>query len=137
MICRDVLFHFGDATSLRKALRNYHTQETIDEIIANPPEITTYSGRTIYKQTPYTMIIWLPCIPKISAEYGTLSHEIFHAAVAIMQSIGVSLSEESEETYAYLIGFLSKKAFEIINKTTSSACENGRVLVSGNHQPKT
>ena len=109
MIRRDVLFHFGDAHSLCKELRKYHKKEVIDEIVDNPPKAETNSGRTIYKSDPYVMIVWLPCVPTTIDMMDTLSHEIFHATVALMNSIGASLSVESEETYAYLIGYLTNR----------------------------
>ncbi len=108
MIRRDVLFHFGNATTLRKELRKYHKKEIVDEVVENPPKEETSSGRTIFRADPYVMVVWLPCIPTTTEMFDTLAHEIFHATVAIMNSIGASLSVESEETYAYLIDFLTK-----------------------------
>ena len=132
MIRRDVLFHFGDAHSLRKELRQYHKKETIDEIVENPPKAETNSGRTIYKSDPYVMIVWLPCVPTTLDMIDTLSHEIFHATVALMNSIGASLSVESEETYAYLIGYLTKKVLE---EFSISFCESGQEPALEQHQP--
>ncbi len=137
MLCRDVLLHIGNAASLRKALRKCHSREIVEEIVANPPSEKTYGGRTIYKQDPYVMVLWLPKIPHTPTEYATMAHEIFHTAVAIMQSIGASLSVDSEEAYAYLIGFLTKKVLTIIDEQSTFSCGSGsgQGLVSAQSQP--
>lgn len=43
-----------------------------------------------------------------------LSHEIFHCAVAILNSIGVSFSDSSEEVYAYLIEEITRKILKVL-----------------------
>ncbi len=43
---------------------------------------------------------------------GTISHEIYHAAMYILDCKGMSPNEHTEEAYAYLIGFLTKKFYE-------------------------
>ncbi len=45
----------------------------------------------------------------------TLSHEIFHIASYVMYKIGVKLMiMKSDEAYAYLVGFITKKVYEKI-----------------------
>lgn len=132
MINRDVIFHFGTIQSLQKVLRRYHTDETIAMIIEDAPE--GVKGWTRYMQNPYTLIVWMPSIPKTAEDMSFLSHEIFHAAVALMNSIGASLSADSEEAYAYLIGFLTRK---VIEGFSISFDENhGQGLVLEQPQPK-
>ena len=41
-----------------------------------------------------------------STSYATLAHEAFHATHSIMDAIGGNLTHDSEESYAYLIGFI-------------------------------
>lgn len=41
--------------------------------------------------------------PNVSA--GTIAHECFHATAYVMDNIGCDLKEESEEPYAYLLGW--------------------------------
>ena len=52
----------------------------------------------------------MPKLPDDATSFGFLSHEIFHASIAIMDAVGVELSESSEEAYAYLVGYLTRKA---------------------------
>ena len=109
---RDILFIFGDEPFFRKIVRKYHTQEQTDKIIeaANIDEHS--AGKTIYDKAQNAMIVWMRQLPQTAAELGTLSHEIFHAAQALMISIGANLSEDSEEAYAYLISYITKKVLE-------------------------
>jgi len=53
--------------------------------------------------------------PKTDEDYSFLQHEIFHAVTMIMHKIGIRLSiGKSDEAYAYLIGYLTKKIYEKI-----------------------
>lgn len=52
--------------------------------------------------------------PKTPEDYGTLAHEIFHCADMILRDVGVSLDNSSQETYAYLIGYITSKIYECI-----------------------
>lgn len=112
LYCRDILFVFGDEPSFRKAIRKFHTQEQTDKIIENAAIDEHSTGKTIYNQVHNAFIVWMPRLPQTAAELGTLSHEIFHAVQALMINIGASLSDDSEEAYAYLIGYLTKKVLE-------------------------
>lgn len=48
------------------------------------------------------------------ATINTICHESFHIMVNIMDDIGMTLSDSSEEAYAYLIGWISEKISETI-----------------------
>lgn len=45
---------------------------------------------------------------------GALAHETFHATVSILRRVGMSLTEESEEAYAYLNDFITRKTMEFL-----------------------
>ena len=47
---------------------------------------------------------------------GTMTHEIFHLADFLLRRVGVTLSEDSDEAYAYLIQYLTE---QIISKTNA------------------
>ena len=51
-------------------------------------------------------LIWQECTPETILEYSTLVHEIEHAVFYILDSRGLKHTEESDEAYAYLFGFL-------------------------------
>lgn len=50
---------------------------------------------------------------------GTLAHEIFHCVCFIMEKVGICLCHESDEAYAYLIGFITNK----VNDALNPSCE--------------
>ena len=52
----------------------------------------------------------------VSTKPGVIAHEVFHAVTRILDLIGVSLVEESEETYAYLLGYIVDEVHTILDK---------------------
>lgn len=55
-------------------------------------------------------IIWLPTAEDVSVN----NHELFHATMNIMQWAGVPFSEQTEETYAYQMQYLSNQFYNKI-----------------------
>ena len=53
------------------------------------------------------VIIQLANYPKPGSP--VLAHEVFHTVFAIMDRIGIPLSNDSDEAYAYLVQFLTKE----------------------------
>ncbi len=49
--------------------------------------------------------IWI----KPNADLATLAHECFHATFWIMQMKGIGLSDESEESYSWLLQFFMER----------------------------
>jgi hypothetical protein len=47
--------------------------------------------------------------------YDTLMHEQVHAISMAAEYIGINFSKDSEEFYAYLQGFLTKRIFLALN----------------------
>lgn len=111
---KDVMVHFGDRDSLERELKQYNVTN-LQEIIGG---ITSASvGRSVAVTDSGPFLLWMPRIPVTSEEFGTLSHEIFHTVCFIMKGIGAEFSDDSEEPYAYLVGYLTEKilkAFKII-----------------------
>ena len=46
--------------------------------------------------------------------HGIVAHEIFHAVELFMQFIGDSLSDNSRESYAYLIQYITEEVYKYI-----------------------
>lgn len=66
----------------------------------------TTRGRTILFEGNKTLIR-IYHLRNTPEWYGSLAHEIFHAVEFIMERIGMKLTIESDESYAYLIGYLT------------------------------
>jgi len=62
-----------------------------------------------FKRKNEEVIFWL-WVPRINRR--TIAHEVWHATKAVLYYAGVELSDNSEESFAYLNGYLT----EIINK---------------------
>lgn len=45
-------------------------------------------------------------------ELDTITHEISHVVCSILESKGITINEASNETYAYLTGYLNKEFFK-------------------------
>lgn len=107
---RNLLVIFGDKEQLIKEVRKYHTEEELEGVL----EGFTFKedGKTVYDAKFNTFFIWMPEKPKTAQEAGTLAHEVFHATCAMLENIGMSLSDDSEEAYAYTIGFITEKLNE-------------------------
>ncbi len=56
-------------------------------------------------------------LPETAHEYATLAHEIFHIVTFILDRIGMKfVLLESDEAYAYLVGYLTEEIYKRINK---------------------
>lgn len=107
MLYRDILIVFGDEEQTRKTLHKYFDKEEIDDLLRD----ATFNGRgwTKYTSKFNSYLVWFPSNPKTAEEVGFLVHELFHATYAVMCNVGINLSEDSEEVFAYTIGFLTEK----------------------------
>lgn len=75
----------------------------------------TTKGRCVIFPGHQTLIRLLD-FPTTVEQYGCLQHEIFHAVHFITRKMGFKLKVSSCEAYAYLIGYLTEKIYEKINK---------------------
>lgn len=68
------------------------------------------------------LLIWLEELPTDGVSHGVMSHEIFHAAVAILRRVNMPLTQDSEEAFSYLVGWITRKIFDkILKKETVAA----------------
>ena len=104
---RDLLIVFGNEKQTRETLNNYFDEDELDYVMKN----ATFDskGWTKYTSKFNSFIVWLPDNPKTAEDIGFLVHELFHATYAVMCNVGISLSEDSEEVFAYTMGFLTEK----------------------------
>lgn len=116
---RDILLIWGNEEQTRQVLAVFHDEDEINELMESI-NFTGGKGTTVYSASHNAFFVWLPELPKTAQEVGFLVHELFHVTYAVMENIGVSLSEDSEEAFAYTIGYLTEKIIEML--PTFSSC---------------
>lgn len=57
-------------------------------------------------------VIRMANYPITVIDYGILQHEIFHAADLALRHMGITLSDDSDEAYAYLIEYLTTEIYK-------------------------
>lgn len=80
-------------------------------------EYAAYTVRGAYDKTigEYCEIIVINKLKNTSDDINTFAHESFHAAVDVLEACHIKLSEDTNEVFAYLIGYFT----ECVNKTVS------------------
>lgn len=76
------------------------------------------NGRTVHLDGGQTMIRMNGKV-KTPEQFGTLAHEIFHAVDFIFTRLNMKLSRDSDEAFAYAIGYVTEqiyKKFKLIKK---------------------
>lgn len=72
-------------------------------------------GMTFYEEG-YPIVTWLPAIPRTIEEQAIMNHEIFHIVSSLLRWAGVSLSEETEEVYAYTYQYYSGAIYSFVKE---------------------
>ncbi len=103
-----VNFAVGDCDACIKYVRfKFEDEEFEDDSKGYAPR-----GKCFFK-AGYVPIIWIPRVPKTPREYGTLSHECFHALMHMHDWASVPVGVEStEEVTAHALAHLVTKALE-------------------------
>ena len=110
----DLMVHFGDPQIMFSRLRDRITQESLLDIQLDF-ERGVGTGRTLLDEGTGVLLLWIkePWSDNFSSEsFGTLNHEIFHVVELLFDRIGITLSGDSSEAFAYLIGFITRKIHE-------------------------
>lgn len=77
------------------------------------------SGVVVYEGLAASGTLYVGVFNQCSS---TLAHEIFHAAVRYLAWVGVPLEHDSgNETYAYLIGWLTEQFSPVLKQAQSTA----------------
>jgi hypothetical protein len=66
-------------------------------------------GSTMY-------VIWVNRFSEKAEHMGVLMHELYHITVKILKSVGIRYSDSSEESFAYMIQFLTEKSLTFFRK---------------------
>ena len=74
-------------------------------------------GRTVMFSNDQTAMR-LNYYPSTAKDFGLVQHEIFHCVEFILGSVGMNLTADSDEAYAYLIQFITEKIYELLKFKT-------------------
>lgn len=82
-------------------------------------DYTAYTVRGAYDKLANEdcEIIVINKLKNTSDDINTFAHESFHAAVDVLEACHIKLSDDTNEVFAYLIGYFT----ECVNKTASKA----------------
>jgi len=94
---------FGSEEDCKKAIIADGETELIAQQWASGKD--EYEGSFSVEDDGYTLI-WVRKLPESVGDYGSLIHEIEHCTFEILNSRGVKHSDDSDEAYAYLLGWL-------------------------------
>lgn len=64
-----------------------------------------YDGSFSVEADGYTLL-WVKRLPESISDYGSLIHEIEHCTFEILNSRGIKHTDDSDEAFAYLLGWL-------------------------------
>lgn len=97
---------------LKKNLLNYD-EKRVDEIIADIKAYARKPHATTYTMGGIVLIVFHNW-ENSSFNYGTLVHEIFHAVDITLRGRGITLSDDSDEVYAYHMGYFTRNFLDKI-----------------------
>lgn len=105
----DVLVCLGATREQILEYFNKRFEDVISETEKNQLIMSGY-GRTLHLENR-AFILWTKDFPKTPEQFGYLAHEIFHVADLMLRSAGLSLSDDSDEAWAYQIDWLTKRIY--------------------------
>ena len=109
-----VILDFKDISVLKKSIK-FTKKETITEVhkLIDELDFDNAHGYTfIHKGNIFLMV---KEFTGTAGCYDTLMHELTHVINMAAEYIGISYSKDSEEFYAYLQGYLTKRIFLALN----------------------
>jgi hypothetical protein len=106
------MFSLGETDDeLAKPLYRWCTKEYIKQIFSK--ELT--KGRCIRFRSGH-VLIRLRSYPVNPSDHDALQHEIFHAVSLTLRNLGLLLSDDSEEAFAYLTGYVTRQVHKRLEK---------------------
>jgi hypothetical protein len=99
---RDILFFFWD---YKKVIKFALKEEVYDpELFEINPELSQWRTMVTSK---WFVICWV----KHKTAHHFIAHEIFHCAEFILRQVWITLSEDSDEVYAYSIQSITEQLY--------------------------
>lgn len=104
-----VIFSFGQTDiDLRKMLKSHKV--SIEDNLGWESDNRVEGNTTIFSSQH--VLIRVEGYPTTPHDFNILHHELFHAVCFILTDIGMKLTEDSVESYSYLIGHLTEQIYK-------------------------
>lgn len=107
-----IFINYSDKNEIKKSIKYKKGFEVHKEFIEsqiNTANFATSTAVTFYHETILGII--LPYTKNTIDRFDSLNHELYHLVSKAGKSIYLIQSEDSEEFYAYLQGWLTKKIY--------------------------
>lgn len=97
----------------REQILAYIDKKFVDALTPEEREdlVCEVRGKT-FKLQNRAFILWLRDFPRGAQGHGWLAHEIFHTADLMLRGAGITLSNDSDEAFAYQIDWLTRRIYE-------------------------
>ncbi len=109
----NILVFVGDSDCFLQYIRHKIKKDSLYNEVEK--SIDNYAGLAIEVHSGL-YILYMNKKPKKAYHKSILAHEIFHITSYIMSRIDLKLSNDNEEVYAYLNGFITREFYKKINK---------------------
>jgi hypothetical protein len=128
---------YPDADKLYKYMKEIGLEVTPEEIVKGCKQVinTTNSHAACFQVQPGLHLIHMYKWENTARDYSVLIHEIFHGVDLALRSKGLSLSDDSDETWAYCIQHLTHGVLAELWEAEAKPEEKPLNLTHGeNHQ---
>lgn len=115
---REVLVMVSDYTTLLGYLNPHVDREELNELKENAPR-DSVNGEAFLLNSG-DAVIWIRDAFSQETTATILIHEASHVAIKMLKDIGVTLTDESEEVYAYMIQYIAKEAMSKLGLTITT-----------------
>ena len=107
-----VLCYFeNDSKNLFKYLSKHESKKEFKKI----RKYKVSQGLAFITESNHT-VLWIKKLPESYFDFGVLSHEIYHCVCFILDKAGIEHKDNTEESYAYLIQYLTIEIMKGIDK---------------------
>lgn len=115
---REVLVMVSDYTTFIGHLTPHLDREELNELKENAPR-SSVNGEAFMLNSG-NAVIWIRDVFSKETTATILIHEASHVAIKMLQDIGVTLTDESEEIYAYMIQYIATEAMSKLGLTITT-----------------
>ncbi len=112
------VFFLHDDAKFAKKFRTLFTKEAEKDFRENTEIFTLDSAGKCSKTNGYVILRFKEWNSWTIDDFEIISHELFHATHYILKRVGMTLSDETDEAYAYLNSYLTEKFYSLLLSKT-------------------